>query len=189
MGPMTLLFNKEVRLIKKGMILMVAMLLLMTCLSACANDNSTVEADNNLQLELVISKSEYASNEPIDCKAILSYVGNENSFSFHSGEPIVMFSIGGNKYFKGALDLINKGFYLHTIEKEKPEEYLFSKNFGSYVSSDTEAAEFWRDFHSSNELLLDSGEYEIFAQVNYAITPGELNSYHTITVKKAITVK
>jgi hypothetical protein len=86
--------------------------------------------DKNLQLALVFSKPVYNSHEPIICKAILSYIGEEAFFDFYSGKPVIMFAIEGDRYFNGQKDLLQKGLYSCTIKKNYPLEYPFKKYKG-----------------------------------------------------------
>jgi len=167
--------------------LMLVGLFTMLFISACSDGNLIAAQDKNLQLELVFSRSVYSSNEPIECKAILSYIGAEDSFDFYSGKPIVMFSIGGSQFFNGKTDLLQKGLYSFTIQKDAPLEYPFSKYKGTHLNTDKDAIDFWNKFLAKDELLLEPGDYKIFAQVSYALTPGDTSS--TITVSKTITVK
>ena len=143
--------------------------------------------DLPLQLEIELSDSVYRAGDPIDCKAILSYVGEENSFKFYSGEPVVMFAIGGDGYFNGELDLLNKGMYCYSIERGTAIEYPFKKYIGNHFNSDENAVDFWREFSEEKDLVLKPGEYEIFARCSYSLNPGD--EFTTITVSEKIIVK
>lgn len=118
-----------------------------------------------LHLELITDKTIYTANEPITCKAMLKYTGSENSYSFYSGDPIIMLSISGGEYFNGESDLINKGTYKQTIQKNEPIEVPFTSYVGLHLDSDLNAVEFWNDFSKNQELILPSGEYELMAKV------------------------
>jgi len=164
-------------------------------ISTVSNDANVVkhssddEGDESelLQLELILSHDEYKANTPIDCKAVLSYVGEADYFEFCSGEPLVMFAIAGGEYFKGELDLLNKGQCFWKITKYEPIEVPFRKYKGWHLNTDKEAVLFWESFLVDEELKLEPGEYEIFARCVYASEPG--GEYTTITQSKRIIVK
>lgn len=140
-----------------------------------------------LKLELVLSDTVYKANEPIECKAILSYVGSEESFQFYSGDPVIMFAIGGGEYFNGETDLLNKGQRVITIQKNNPIESPFVKYQGWHLNSDAEAAAFWQSFLNEEDLVLEPGDYVIYAQCAYALEQG--GEYTIITTSKRITVE
>lgn len=159
-------------------------------LMACTKVNSDTKANGSkekLQLELILSAREYKAGEPIECKAVLSYVGEGESFEFYSGDPIVMFAIGGGQHFNGEKDLLNKGQYSQIIYKNEPIEFPFVKYVGWHLNTDEDAVSFWEDFLVDEELTLEPGEYEIFAQCSYALEPGSEST--TITVSEKVTVK
>lgn len=142
--------------------------------------------DNNLRLELMTSNEIYQSDEAIKCYVKLSYIGEENSFIFYSGSPVIMFALEGGEYFNGEWDLMNKGLDRYEIFKKEPVEYAFKKYMGNHLNTDTRAVDFWRNFMSSDELKLDPGEYKIFARVSYYLIRG--GEEFTITASKKIIV-
>lgn len=159
-------------------------------LIACTKVNSDTKANDSqekLRLELILSAKEYKAGEPIECRAVLSYVGEGTSFEFYSGDPIVMFAIGGGQYFNGEKDLLNKGQYPRIIYKNEPIEFPFVKYVGWHLNTDEGAVSFWKEFLMDEELVLEPGEYEIFAQCSYALEPGSEST--TITVSEKVTVK
>ncbi len=170
---------------KRWILLLMLVVFMMPSLSACSKDT---RRDRNLQLELVCSQSVYDSNEPIDCTAILSYIGEEDSFDFYTGDPAMMFAIGGGQYFNGQSDLLQLDVFNHfTIEKDHPIEFPFVKYMGFHLGRDQDAVDFWNEFLAKDEFLLEPGDYEIFAAVWYVLTPGDKSSI--ITVSKTITVE
>ncbi len=174
---------------KRWILLLMLVVFLMPSLSACSKD-TTVGRDRNLQLELVCSQSVYDSNEPIDCTAILSYIGEEDSLDFYTGDPAVMFAIGGGQYFNGQRDLLQRhSLNQHTIEKDHPIEYPFIKYMGTHSNKDQDAVDFWNEFLAKDEFLLEPGDYEIFAAISYMLTPGTGDTSSTIIVSKTITVE
>lgn len=162
-------------------------ILLLVGLISCAKEEYSEDFNEMLQLELIMSDCVYEANTPIDCKAVLSYTGDEDFFHFYSGDPVIMFAIGGPGYFNGESDLLNKGAYLYTINKDNPIECNFKKYIGNHLNTDEAAVDFWKRFVEEDDLLLDVGDYEIFAKCSYSLSPGE----ETITViaKEKISVK
>lgn len=145
------------------------------------------DGEDQLRLELMISAGEYKADEPIECKAVLSYVGERETFEFYSGDPVVMFAIDGGQYFNGEKDLLNKGQYSHIIHKGEPIEFSFVKYVGWHLNTNEAAVSFWKNFLMDEELVLEPGEYEIFARCSYMLEQGGESS--TITVSEKVTVK
>ena len=143
---------------------------LLTFLSGCSADGpvSVIDQDENLSLELVLPKSKYQEDEEIICKAVLTYIGEDQIFEFSTGDPAVMFAIDGGEYFKGDLDLIQRDVLLpRKIERSTPVEYPFKKYTGTHLDSDEDAVKFWRKFLAREQLVLAPGKYEIIAKVHY----------------------
>lgn len=145
------------------------------------------DGEEQLRLELILSAREYKADEPIECKAVLSYVGEGKTLEFYTGDPVVMFAIGGGQFFNGEKDLLNKGQYSKTIRSGKPIEFPFKKYVGWHLNTDEAAVSFWENFLKDDELVLEPGEYEIFAQCAYALELG--GEYSTLTVSEKVTVK
>ena len=62
------------------------------------------EQNEEFRLELVVANGRVKAGEPIDCKAILTYVGEEESFqAYYMEKGIVMFALGGGEYLRGKL--------------------------------------------------------------------------------------
>lgn len=158
-------------------------LFIITTLIVCIKESD----DEELQLELILSAEEYKASEPIECKAVLSYTGDEESFEFLSGNPVVMFAIDGGKYFDAERDLLNKGVDPQIIYKDEPIEFPFEKYVGWHLNTDEAAVSFWENFLMDEELVLEPGEYEIFAQCWYMLELG--GQVTTITVSEKVTVK
>ena len=158
-------------------------LLVITTLIVCIKESN----DEELQLELILSAEEYKAGEPIECKAVLSYTGEDECFEFLSGDPVVMFAIDGGKYFDAEKSLLNKGVDPQIIYKDEPMEFPFKKYVGFHLNTDEEAVSFWENFLKDEELVLEPGEYEIFAQCWYVLEMG--GEVTTITVSEKVTVK
>lgn len=157
------------------------------CLVSCTKRNMV--SDDFLQLELILSDTEYAVGEPIECKAILTYIGKGDSFTFYPNDPIVKIVIGGGEYFNGEADLVSKDIILPTVTiyKDQPMEFPFVKYGGSYLGTDEKAAVFWEEFLAEEELLLEKGEYEMIAYCLYNTElPGK---WETLMVREKIIVQ
>lgn len=163
---------------RKGIGIILALLSLF--LSGCSVDGpiSEIDADGKLRLELVLPKSRYRENEAITCHAVLTYVGEKDTFTFLAGEPVVMFAIGGGEYFNGDYDLVQKeAYYPQKIEKNQPIEYPFQKYIGVHLGSVEKAVRFWKEFLAQEDLILAPGKYEIIASINYGLSPEDLPHY------------
>lgn len=103
------------------------------CLVSCIRTN--VVSDDFLRLELIVSDTEYIVDEPIECKAILTYVGKGESFTFYPNDPIVKIVIDGGEYFNGVYDLVSKDIIMPTVTiyKNQPMEFPFVKYGGTYL--------------------------------------------------------
>lgn len=175
---------------RRRLVMWLVMLSIGMALTGCAKDVPNLkeyDGEERLQLELVLSDGEYKAGEPIECKAVLSYVGKEETFEFYSGDPVVMFAIGGGQYFNGEKDLLNKGQYSQIIHKGEPIEFPFVKYVGWHLNTNEAAVKFWENFLMDEELVLEPGEYEFFAQCSYMLEPG--GESITITASEKVIVK
>lgn len=146
-----------------------------------------VNSKQELKLDLRLSDTVYDSDEPIEFDAVLTYAGQEDSFTFYSGEPVVMFAIEGGEFFRGEIDLINLGMKKFTIPKNNPKVYPYRKTVGWHLNSDQDAVQFWKEFMETDELFLPPGTYIIWAQCAYMTEPG--GECTIITTRNRITVK
>ncbi len=153
----------------RRLIIMMTVLILAS-LSGCSVDGpvSVIDQDENLSLELVLPKSRYQKDEEIICKAVLTYIGEDQTFEFFTGDPAVMLAIDGGEYFNGDLDLIQRDVRLsRKIEKGAPVEYPLKKYAGIHLESDEDAVQFWKEFLEQEQLILPPGRYEIIAKISY----------------------
>ena len=135
-------------------------------------DDASVCQDNYLKLELTTSSDTYRSDEAIECKATLTYIGEEDGFKFYSGDPVVMFALEGGAFFHGEQDMLNVGVDRYEILRGEPIEYRFEKYVGSHLTADKEAVDFWANFLQEDELKLEPGRYKMFAKISYCLTLG-----------------
>ncbi len=146
-----------------------------------------VEAKDELfKLILYLDKDRYAADEVINCYATLEYIGEEDSITVYSGDPLVGFGIKDDKYFEG-------GYSVHTILmnttflKGQSTEYQFVKSGG--WSGDDPNKEFYETFYSEPELILPAGEYEISAAINCSLVLEDIiGSEYTLSASANITV-
>ena len=155
-------------MLRKLIIMMAAFIL--ASLSGCSVDGpvSVIDQDENLSLELILPKSRYQKDEEIICKAVLSYIGEDQTFEFFTGDPTVKIAIGGGKYFKGELDLVQRDVIVsQKIEKGAPVEYPLKKYAGIHLESDEDAVRFWKEYLAQEQFTLPPGKYEIIAKISY----------------------
>jgi len=140
-------------------------------------------------LELIVSDTEYIVDEPIECKAILTYVGKGESFTFYPNDPIVKIVIDGGEYFNGVYDLVSKDIIMPTVTiyKNQPMEFPFVKYGGTYLKSDKKVEAFWKEFMEEEALFLEKGEYEIIACCQHRAEKGKESQ--TLMVSEKIVVR
>lgn len=181
---------------RRTIVIYVLLFALVFLLTACSASQPVQALDQNeeFRLELVVADSKVKADEPIDCKAILTYVGEEESFqAYYMEEGIVMFALGGGEYFYGEMDL-------HTIQpgrgekrvfyKDEPVEIPFYKRMlkNRYLKNEDEAAAaFWKEYLAEPELMLERGKYEIIAEFAYGDEPTGAGEYVSASVN--ITVR
>lgn len=172
---------------KKRFLLLLLITALSGCLVSCIRTN--VVSDDFLRLELIVSDTEYIVDEPIECKAILTYVGKGESFTFYPRDPIVKIVIDGGEYFHAGNDLVYKDIIMPavTIYKDQPMEFLLEKYMGTHIGTDEEAVAFWEDFLAEEQFLLENGVYEIIACCPYSTE--QLGEETTLMAREKIVVR
>lgn len=145
---------------------------------------STAEG-GNVRLELVLNKSTFKANEPIEVYAVMKNIGSRDTLKLYGTRQLVYFpikSIKGNTLFDG--EYFTTREYVETVlTKAKPLTYNFVKS-GSLSSSASDAYE--KEYFSTNTLRLPEGTYSISAQMNYATSSG--SQMRTLTATAIITV-
>lgn len=152
-----------------------------------------------LQLELVLPKKQFEAGEPIECKAVLTYVGEEDEITVCFRNPMVVFVVDGGKYLHedqygwrtggGIRDIIR------VIKKGETIEIPFQKrqygnSFLQRNDEDEEERAFWDHYLSSSELTLEPGRYKIIVHCSYSLSNDYLlPDYQYISTSKKITVK
>ncbi|HWR24082.1 MAG TPA: SH3 domain-containing protein [Feifaniaceae bacterium] len=144
------------------------------------------EKSGSVQLQLVLNKSTFKANEPIECYAVLKNIGGNDKLKLYGTRQLVYFpikSVSGNKLFNGeystTLELAET-----VVTKSAPLTYNFVKT-GS-LSPDA-SDKFVREYFSTNTLRLPAGKYAISAEMNYATTSG--GQIRTLDATAIITVK
>ncbi len=108
---------------------------LLTFLSGCSADGpvSVIDQDENLSLELVLPKSKYQEDEEIICKAVLTYIGEDQTFEFSTGDPAVMFAIDGGEYSRAILTLSRETCFFPKKSKEARRLNIHLKNTREHI--------------------------------------------------------
>ena len=140
------------------------------------NKLDTDSNNNDLQLQLVLPKHQFEAGEPIECKAVLTYVGEEDSVTIFYNNPIVIFTLDGDEYFRGdrygwaVRDVYNAPAVTRTLKKGEPLEIPYQKQQHQFTGllDDAEKA-FWEDYKASPELTLEPGKYEMIAHFAYSL--------------------
>ena len=121
----------------------------------------------------------------MNCYATLEYVGEEDSITIYSGDPLVYFTIQGGR-FTGAY-AISDVLMTTTLKKTEPVRFGFVKS-GGYSADDADAA-FWESWYAEPQLVLPAGGYTVsatadgfFDENDYAGTAYKLTASRKITV-------
>lgn len=178
---------------KKSLIIFIAALALVL-LGACAPMQSEeVEetkvghtATNDVfELSIVADNSVYKANEAIECYALLETIGEEPIAVLHS-DPLVVFFIKGEEYFKGDYarqDSLNRTTFVPGDEKR----YGFQKSGG--WSADHPNASFYEEFYADDELRLPAGKYTLGVQIGYSTDENDMRgTQQTLEAFISITV-
>jgi|GEM_PF-352736 len=151
-----------------------------------SNPVTAATQDNNLRLQLVVGKSVYNKNEPIDCYAVLTNISSRPYLVVGGTKQLVYFpirSLSGNNLFNGVYYATRE--YAETwIYQNKPMTVLFAKT-GS-VSPSASAA-FAKEYFANSKLILPPGTYELKAEMQYSMEGTSSNG--TLSVGTTITVK
>lgn len=154
----------------------VSILILSLLLTACGpkeekdreyeKDYTASTKDELFQLSIYLDKDTYATDEMVFCYATLEYIGEKDSITVYSGDPLVGFGIRDDKLFHGGYgrDLI---LMETTFTKGHIVKYDFSKSGG--WSGDDPNAKFYEEFYRDPNLILPAGDYEISAEINCSL--------------------
>lgn len=179
---------------KKGLIILMAALMLVLFVACTPNQGKEVEettigntaTDDVFALSIVADNSVYKANEAIECYALLEIIGEEPTTVLHSN-PLVVFYIKGGDYFKGEYareDSLNST----TFEPEDEKRIEFQKSGG--WSGDDPNASFYEEFYADDELGLPAGEYTLGVQIEYSTDENDIvGTQKTLEAFVSITVK
>lgn len=138
--------------------------------------------NGTLKLELILDKSTYKVNEPIQCRAILKNISSRSSVDIYGTKQMVYFPITGgvfNGEYPTTLELAKT-----TVRKSAPIEYKFVKV--GCVSPDANK-DFTKAYFADSKFRLPAGTYEIEAEMRYS---SSLDSpVRTLRTSVTITVK
>ncbi len=151
-----------------------------------SNPVKATDENSNVRLQLVLNKSTFKANEPIECYAVVKNIGSRDTLKLYGTRQLVYFpikSISGNNLFNGEY-FTTQELAETVLKKSAPLTYNFVKS-GSL--SDEASDKFEKEYFSTNTLRLPAGKYAISAQMNYATNPG--NQTLTLTATTVITVK
>lgn len=139
--------------------------------------------NGSLKLELVLNKSVYKANEPIECYATLKNISNRSSIDVYGTRQLVYFPIFGGDF---------NGEYFTTLElaktaiqKNKPLEITFVKSGSLSPDADPAYAE---KYFADPELRLPPGKYEIRAEMRYSTSIDGNSQTRTLVASANITV-
>lgn len=181
---------------KKGPVLISLFMCIIVILTACVkNKEEEKESPSNIivsnkdeifELKVYLDKDNYRSKEIIHCYATVEYIGEEDSITIYSSDPLVGFSLKDDKYFDGTYGA--ETILMHTtFEKGKTVRFDYKKSGG--WSEDDPNADFYKKFFSTKDLILPEGKYEISATIEGSLDRNDiLNSKYSNSVASSITV-
>ena len=176
--------------------IVIYVLLFAAALFLTAYSGSVPKEKPPLQLELVLPKHRFEAGEPIECKAVLTYVGDEESVKVYFENPIVMFSVDGGEYLRAELyswplhDIENIPAITRVIKRGEPIEFPFAKYRVFRGNEDDKEKAFWENYNASSELILEAGRYKIYARCAYSLKNVTAHGpFQEIIVNEKIIVK
>ena len=162
--------------VRKSLSLIVA--LLMSCMIFAACEPKEVQEQKNgkdlvantedelFRLAIYLDQDTYSSGEVVFCYATLEYIGEKDSITVYSGDPMLGFGIKDDKLFPGGYSVYDI-LMPTTLWKGQVVRYDFSKSGG--WSGDDPNASFYEQFYRDPNLILPPGEYEISAEMNCSL--------------------
>ena len=192
--------------------IVIYVLLFAAALFLTAYSGSVPKEKPPLQLELVLPKKQFEAGEPIECKAVLTYVGEEDEIKVYLRNPSMIFVVDGGEYMRenqygwAVHDILNNPALIRVLKKGESVEYPFEKQqYGYYRYTivadgeekaliertiDEEEEAFWEHYRSSSELTLEPGRYRIIARYGYSLEYVTAHGpFEEIVVSEAIIVK
>lgn len=142
--------------------------------------------DEIFELKLYADKSSYSTDEIIFCYATLEYIGEGDSITVYSSDPLLGFGLRDDKYFEGGY-AVNDILMTTRIQKGVIYRYEYSKS-GGWGSEDPNA-EFYEKFYKDRNLILPAGKYEITAAMNCSMDQEDImGSQYNISISTELEV-
>lgn len=139
--------------------------------------------DENFELKIYVDKNIYSTEESIQCYATVEYIGEEDSLTIYSSDPLVGFGLKDDKYFDGGYAVNDE---LITTEFKKGDVIRFDFMKSGGWDGDDPNADFYKEFYSVKELKLPAGSYEISATIDGSLN---VNDMLGTTYKKTVSTK
>lgn len=137
--------------------------------------------DDLFELTIYLDKDSYSAEETIFCYATLKYIGEEDSITVYSSDPLVGFGIKDNRYFSGGY-AVNDVLIRTSFQKGQIVKYEFTKS-GGWDADDPKAG-FYEQYFTDPNLVLPTGDYEVSATINCALNENDIkgtNYRQTVT--------
>jgi len=142
--------------------------------------------DEIFELKLYVDKNTYSTEGIIQCYATVEYVGDKDSITIYSSDPLVGFGLKDDKYFDGGY-AVNDVLISTTFKKGEIVRFDYMKS-GGWSGDDTNA-DFYKKFFAEKELILPAGNYEISASIDGSFDSDDmLGTKYKQTVKTTIKV-
>jgi len=142
--------------------------------------------DDTFELKMYNEKLTYTNDEVINCYATLEYIGEEDSITVYSSDPLVGFALKDDKYFDGGYSS-NDELLTTIIKKGEILRFNYLKTGG--WTNDDPNADFYEKFYSEKELVLPAGKYEISSTIECSLDSKDImGSKYKTSVSTYITV-
>jgi len=145
-----------------------------------------IHKDDQFEMKLNITKTNFKVGEPIVYSASLTYIGNSESILIWGGSTYIIFSVTDGRKIK--MEGANTAELTATkLKRGETQEFPFFKS-GGYSNNDPDAR-FWKKFHTEEDLILPAGIYLIAAGSQFSLTEQVLDSQYNGEVHTTITVE
>lgn len=141
---------------------------------------------NDFVLKLFADKASYTTDEPIQIRATLEYVGEKDTFTIWHGIPYISFSLtdGADFNVDGMILTV-----LTSTELNRGEVYEFDYVKSGGFSADDPNAEFWENFYQEEDLKLPVGIYTVTVRGAFSLSEDVVNDDSGLSCQLQIEVK
>lgn len=151
-----------------------------------SSEISDICTANDFVLKLLADKASYTTDEAIQIRATLEYVGEKDTVTIWHGIPYISFSLtdGADFNVDGIIMTV-----LTSTELNKGEVYEFDYVKSGGFSADDPNAEFWEKFYREEDLRLPAGTYTVSVRGAFSLSEDVANDDSGLSCQLQIEVK